>query len=328
MTHPGKITAVILRAQPTRILANASRPVRAVSIRLFRRCQTRCLVWRFRRQASNGHLAIDFRNGIGFGARLIDCLKVLNYCDTRGIEVSFRFSLPNKPEIDFFSPFFSISTVDNQTKCPRFLPTSTIRNVPYLEVDSLELGSKISRQRLCIQPSLESEVNQFWDDHALGSDVLGVHYRGTDKSTEASVVTYDEMIEAVNETLKDRPSTTAVFVTSDEADFVALASQRIHHDVVVSRDDFRRAKDSRETYRDSDQVIAVQRDAVVNMLLLARCGALVKMASFLSAFSVLINPEMSVKIVNRTHSDTSWFPEHQMIERQLDHSKAGPTRLN
>jgi hypothetical protein len=328
MTHSDEITAVISRARPTRILVNASRQVRAVSIRFTRKCKTPYLVWRFRRQASSGHLAIDFRNGIGFGARLIDCLKVLNYCDARGIEVSFRFSMPDKPGIDFFSPFFSISTVDNQTKCPRFLPTSTIRNVPYLEVDTLELGSKLSRQRLCIQPSLESEVNQFWDDHALGSDVLGVHYRGTDKSTEASAVTYDEMFESVNETLKDRPSTTAVFVTSDEADFVALASQRINHNVVVSRDDFRRAKDSRERFRDTDQVIALQRDAVVNMLLLARCGALVKMASFLSAFSVLLNPEMSVNIVNRTHGDKSWFPENQMIERQRDHSKAGPIHSN
>jgi hypothetical protein len=284
-------------------------------------------MWRCRRQASSGHLAIDFCNGIGLGARLIDCLKVLNYCDARGIEVSFRFSMPDKPGVDFFSPFFSISALGNQTKCPRFLSTSTIRNVPYLEVDSLEHGSALIGQRLCIQPSLESEVNQFWDDHALGTDVLGVHYRGTDKWTEASIVTYEEMIRSVNETLKDRPSTTAVFVASDEADFVAMASEKINHDVVVSRSDFRRAKDSRETYRDSDQVIAIQRDAVVNILLLARCSALVKMASFLSAFSVLLNPEMSVKIVNRTHSDTSWFPENQMIERQSDHVKAGPMQL-
>ncbi len=263
-----------------------------------------------------GYVAVDFCNEVGIGARLVWCLNVLAYCEDHHLDADFRFSFPASPGTDFFSPFFSVSPIRRSNARRRFVRAVRLDAVPH-EVVSLERGSELARKYLVPQPEIVAELDQFWSEQRLDGHVLGVHYRGTDKTDEAPRVEYEAVAARVTAYVAAHRDTSAIFVSSDERAFVDFAAANFGDLPIVFRDDFRRADSQRAIYRDLDDVLSIQRDAVVNSLLLARCRGLIKTASFLSAFSALLNPEMDTFIMNTPHDKTLWFPEREMLRRQI-----------
>jgi hypothetical protein len=65
-----------------------------------------------------------------------------------------------------------------------------------------------------VRPSIYSKAHS-WSKQNFGNSVLGVHYRGTDKFTEAPRVSTSEFISAINKILHDRKIDT-IFVATDE----------------------------------------------------------------------------------------------------------------
>ena len=263
----------------------------------------------------NGYVAVDFCNEVGIGARLVWCLNVLAYCDTNNLDADFRFSFPGARDTDFFAPFFRIRSEAHDGGPRRFVRAVTIDAVPH-EIISLSRGSDLAKKYFVIHPAVQAEVDQFWVDHGLDGNVLGVHYRGTDKSDEAPRVEYETMTRYVRAYLDEHPEVSAIFVSSDERRFVEYATVSFNDVPVVAREDFRRAETMQPVHQDLDNIISIQGDAVLSCLLLARCGGLIKTASFLSAFSALLNPEMRTLIVNRPHDKALWFPERDMLALQ------------
>lgn len=301
----------------------AIRPVHRTAASIERGVRLSWLRFNVKRSIARGHLAIDFRNRVGFGARLMWCLQVLAYSDEHQIDVDFRFSTPSAPDVDFFSPFFGVRQLSGPTRSRHFIATDTIRTVPYVPGEnlSLERASELALKYLYPRGDVRREVDDFWQTHGLDGNVLGVHYRGTDKSDEAPRVEYDVVGARVATYLTQNSDTSAIFVSSDEAAFITYAMESFGTLPIVSRDDFRRSESRREVYR--DDVLEIQRDAAINCLLLARCAGLVKTASFLSAISFLFNPDMDVFILNRPHEDSLWFPESEMLRRQDSTSPQG-----
>lgn len=298
-----------------RWVIDETRSLRAHFIRTVRHGAATLRQQGFRYQESQGYLAVHFSNPVGLGARLVWCLQVLKYCDDRGIDAHFKFSMPGEPLVDFFGPNFRIERTA-PTKTPRFfIRTGTIRDLNF-ETPTLEEGQALVRKYLRAQPDLVQEVEDFWQAHQLQGRVLGVHYRGTDKVSEAPRLSYQAMAAGVVESLLKHQDTVAVFVSSDEQPFVDF--MRVHFDStrIVSRDDFRRSSGRTEVHHDLDAVLSIQRDAAINMLLLARCTSLIKTASFLSAFSVLMNPDLEVAMLNRPDDDSLHFPERELLELQ------------
>ena len=270
----------------------------------------------FQAQEAAGYVAVDFCTLNGIGARLAWCLEVLAYCDDHGLAADFRFSWPWLPERDFFEPNFLVPPIAAATGPRSFVRVDNIDDAPHTKVSSLARGSELALKYIQPQPNVAAEVDDFWNQHGLVGRVLGVHYRGTDKIAEAPRVEYETMALNITDYLVAYPDTTAVFVSSDEEEFIRYATARFPDIRIVFRTDSRRSLNGTETYRDADLVLPIQRDAVVNMLLLARCSSLIKTASFLSSFSALLNPEMETFLLNSPYDDTLWFPERQMLERQ------------
>lgn len=264
---------------------------------------------------SNGYVAVDFCNEVGIGARLVWCLNVLAYCDTNKSEADFRFSFPRAQDTDFFAPFFFIRN-PNRSPAPRqFVRAVTIDAVPH-EVIDLSRATDLARKYVAPQLDVSAETDQFWSEHGLDGNVLGVHYRGTDKTDEAPRVDYETVTRYVQSYLYRHRETTAIFVSSDERKFIDFAIATFADLPVVCREDFRRADTLQPVYRNLDDVPSIQRDAVVNCLLLARCSGLIKTASFLSAFAAILNPDMRTFIINRPHEKSLWFPEREMLALQ------------
>ena len=272
---------------------------------------------RFDSTISSGYVAVDFCNEVGIGARLVWCLHVLAYCDSHELAADFRFSFPAARDIDFFAPFFHVDGGARDTEPRGFVRAATIDAVPH-EVLTLARAGDLAGKYLSPQPDVQADIDRFWSDHGLDGKVLGVHFRGTDKTDEAPRVEYETVGRYVRDYLFEHSETSAIFVSSDERRFVEYAAATFGDISVVYREDFRRAETLQPVHTNLDAVLEIQRDAVLNCLLLARCNALIKTASFLSAFSALLNPEMRTFIMNRPNERALWFPEREMLAAQTN----------
>lgn len=80
--------------------------------------------------------------------------------------------------------------------------------------------NRIINEYIIFKPFIWNEVDQFVKDFFEGNFVIGVHYRGTDKKSEAPRVPYEVVAQCVLEqmgTLKN--SNVIIYVATDEVKF-------------------------------------------------------------------------------------------------------------
>jgi hypothetical protein len=127
------------------------------------------------------------------------------------------------------------------------------------------------------------------DAVGMPGDVIGVHYRGTDKNRapwDTNPVDVDDMLRLVADFVRARPAPEAVFVATDEARF--LDRVRAEVDVpVISAGAGAHHYDRRDpgSTREAD-------DAVLDCVLLSRCRSVIHSSSALSAFAKVLNPRL------------------------------------
>lgn len=270
-----------------------------------------------------GVFCVDLRTDNGLGARLQSTLEILAYCDEHGLAPAIRFSsLKDNSGIDYLPPLLSI----RGSAPPQGGAFAVIQTVPELgfPVDydktlTLQRAHELVSKYLVVHPSIADELNGFWSRSFSSDRVLGVHYRGTDKGSEAAPVTFDKVIRNVEDQLSRDPSVTEVLVASDDAKFVSALSTAGLRCPVRSRDDAYRSSDGKPVHHGGAiDRSAVFRDALVNCLLLSRCCFLVKTASFLSDWACVWRPELPILLLNRPYSDKLWFPARVLVERWVD----------
>ncbi len=138
-----------------------------------------------------------------------------------------------------------------------------------------------------------------------------MHFRGTDKSSEAPRARWDDVAVAVRQRLAARPDLEVVFVASDEAEFPNFLARECTSRPVVARDDAFRSTDGQPVHVVSPgrEAFAKGEDALMNCLILSRCESVIRTSSFLSAWASVFNPDLEVVRLNRPYDDTFWFPE-------------------
>ena len=178
----------------------------------------------------------------------------------------------------------------------------------------------IYNEYISIDPTILVSVNNFVIKNFCDKNMLGVHFRGTDKSIEAPRVDWEYLVRTIDNYLKDRPDIEGLFVASDEVGFTEYITERFPELKVISHDDHVR----------SDGEVAIHSlnsggdnylkgvDALVNSLLLSRCSALIRSSSFLSAWASVFNPGIPVILLNKPHKNGLWFPETEIIKLSQD----------
>ena len=158
-----------------------------------------------------------------------------------------------------------------------------------------------------------STVDKFVTSHFRDSRVLAVHYRGTDKTSEARRASYDEVLACINARM-ERESYDLIFLATDEAAFVEYM-QRSPHRVLLQANALR-ATDGKALHLPGDGLgLRKAKEALVDCLLLSRCHGLVKTASILSGWAVVFNPSLKVDFINPPNAKTSHFPEPEILRR-------------
>ena len=150
-----------------------------------------------------------------------------------------------------------------------------------------------------VRPPIGDKADCFVRDNFAAAFVLGVHYRGTDKSEEAPRVPYEELVAAVRDAVRLAPPRPwKLFVATDEQAFLetmrhSYPDRLIYQETARSMSGpgvrglhFQLAGD----YRSGE-------GALLDCLLLSRCDRLIRTDSTLGLCATLFNPEVPVTVI-------------------------------
>jgi hypothetical protein len=180
---------------------------------------------------------------------------------------------------------------------------------------SIEDGARILRRYLTPKPHIIKIVDDFWRGPSAHGPVVGVHYRGTDKSMEAPRVSWRHCLEVLEDYLCDHPNIKAVFVASDEQAFVEFIMWSLRDVPIYASNDHYRSNNGQPVHLISAAGYGYEKgeDALVNALLLSKCTSLIRTTSFLSAWASIFNPDLKVILLNKPYEDKIWFPESEIV---------------
>lgn len=267
----------------------------------------------------------------GFFAQLGSILPILTHCKEQGLTpyillTAKTYTDPQRGR-SFLEYFFEgpALTPYQQTlihslpirRVERFsdLPYWDRRAHPSLH-DSLDFLNLTYRLRT----EFREEARRFARDHFGGKPTLSVHFRGTDKSSEATVISFSDVAACIRACLRLHPNLRTIFIATDSSEFLQFAQRELREYSVVSRnDELRSGNDQPVHYSSEGRPYEKACDALMNALILAEGQVLLKTMSNLSGWSKVFNPAIQVYLINRPDkSGIEWlgFPEKEMVESQ------------
>ncbi len=162
-------------------------------------------------------------------------------------------------------------------------------------------ASALVRKHIRIKPHIQKEVDAFVNKHFKGLYTIGIHYRGTDKSTESPRLEYGHVIEAVQKhTPSDEPY--VIFVASDEEEFVEAMKEEFPDRVVV-KDAFRSSGGGSGIHFSGKRGYLLGKEALLDALLLSRTNLLIRTSSNLSLWSTYFEESLPVVLLNKRYAN-------------------------
>jgi len=276
-------------------------------------------------RAKKGFYAVDIdSDAMGLGARIVNMFEILLYCDTKGYIPAFRFNYLEErgTDTDYFQELFSYKNLSisvlNTLKFTAIRDTSELAWKNYDKKLSLSIAKDLFDKYFSFNPLILNEVDSFSDRWFSNKQVLGIHYRGSDKITEAPGVTLEALRDRVVEMLQNDPSIHLIFVSSDEEKAVHYLKNLDLPVPVIYREDAIRSENGAQIHlQKQNSKSVINRDAMVNCLLLSRCDYLLKTASLLSDCSVIFNPKLKVSVMSAPYEHATWWPTSEINKRTL-----------
>lgn len=147
-----------------------------------------------------------------------------------------------------------------------------------------------------VKAPIQEKVDQFVQDN-FKSTMLAVHYRGTDKHTEAPRVSYARVVRAIQKTIKKLDTEDfQIFVATDEKAFLDHMNI-LFPGIILSYEGITRSKDGQPVHLNASNPYQVGEEAIIDCLLLSRCDAIIRTTSHLSHMATFFNPLMDEIVV-------------------------------
>lgn len=190
----------------------------------------RVLAARRRLAKARGVLSVDFDGeGIGFFAQMNGLLRLGRYAMEHDLVPDIRFLSSNYKDLargaDWLSYYFDrhLSFPELRSRKPIYIRDLSEFPVTYDTDLSLHEANALIFRFYRLRPEIEQAVAEFSSANGVGENTLGIHYRGTDKSSEAPRVSEQRVVENALAYLKANRSVDTVFLASDEAAFIDYA---------------------------------------------------------------------------------------------------------
>lgn len=277
----------------------------------------------FRLRSAGRELRVEFNNpNIGMFAQLNFCLAMARFTERTGQRLYIDLTSDNYRDPDYgnnwFDYFLEVPHDPNRRPAhPHAILSEGAQIPPQNNRLSIEEAHNSFFRAFGIRPDLAASVDGVARQLNIGTHTLGVHFRATDKHTEADLVAASAAIEKIAALVARHDDIASIFVASDDARFPKLVEERFRDLSVVYLDDSCRSRDERPVHLGGLRAgnYEMGRDAMLNALTLARCGLLLRTTSFLSAWASVFNPAAPVFLLNVPHADKLWFPESAIISR-------------
>jgi len=163
------------------------------------------------------------------------------------------------------------------------------------------------------------------------SQAIGVHFRGSDKRIEAPVVAWEAIAKALDERLDAAGQDNGgakeigakkIFVASDETDFIEFIRRRYGADRMCALDCQFVADGLTPAHFQPGSGLAKGREALLTMLILARCSVVIRGASFLSGWAKVLNPGLPIVMLGKPYG-REVFPEVEIMEESAAAHRIG-----
>lgn len=282
---------------------------------------------------NQGVYAVNINARVGFFAQLNWCLYIFAHCERFHLKPVIRLTSPfyvRAQGQDWLGSFFEnlrLTSMDKTVIENGSIKFSHISDIEQLGLPadysldmSLEDANRLFWSSLTLKNEIADYVEEFTDKHFDQRTMLGIHYRGTDKSSEANPVTRDYALATVLNYIEANPQVDALYVASDEASFIDWIKQALNGVEVISHDDTERSRDGKAIHTQpgvGDNYIK-GREALINSLLLSKCSALIRSSSFLSAWSSIFNPGLPIIMLNRPFDSKLWFPDALLTQNSMN----------
>ncbi len=155
---------------------------------------------------------------------------------------------------------------------------------------------ELIQKYIIIKAHIEKKIEKFIQEKFKKNFMIGIHYRGTDKLSEASAVSYAHVHKTIEEI--EKPKKWKLFVATDDARFIEYMHKKFPSKILTI--DALRSKNGQPVhYAERVKNYKKGEDALLDSILLSRCDILVKMASNLSDASMSFNPQLPVMHLNK-----------------------------
>jgi hypothetical protein len=134
---------------------------------------------------------------------------------------------------------------------------------------------------------------------------LGIHYRGTDKSSEADVISSTSFINTINTILKKDESFRSILLLSDEIHFINEFSTVFTDYNIITTESKKSIDNSPIHFQNNTTMDAI--NAIVDSVLLSKCDLVIKTSSCLSDWVKIWNP--NIEVYNLNKFKFNWFPQ-------------------
>lgn len=147
-------------------------------------------------------------------------------------------------------------------------------------------------------PALEDELNSFIMENFTDHYMIGVHYRGTDKRTECGRVSYERMLNVIENQIAKSPRNWKIFIATDEDGFLKTLEEKYQGRICYI--DAQRSMDESTPLHTDPSVnhYLHGKEALLDCILLSRTNLLIRTCSNLSECCKYFSPYQQVIFVN------------------------------
>jgi hypothetical protein len=257
------------------------------------------------------------RPGMGLFAHLSWILLALDWSERHGYTLYFRCTNPQYNPPGRTGDWLE-SVVGQENKLAgRVFTISSFEDFPFahrVQSHDRAHARALFKRRLHVRPEIVKACDSWHSGQFRGQFVIGIHYRGSDKVIEAPHMPHSSVIAVVREAASHASHSVkriAVFVATDDTDFLTLAQESLRGIDVRAVEDVCRADGTVSVHNSARyDGSTLARQAMVDSVLLGKSHLLIKTASLLSGWSAILGDDMPVVMVSKPHKASSYYPDN------------------
>lgn len=203
---------------------------------------------------------------------------------------------------------------DNIQICFKFLYKKLKKKI------NLNNSNRLFFKYFDISKDIKYEINEILKKEFNGFKILGLHYRSTDKMKpnsnhsgykESYYFDDNDTISIIKNEIKIN-NYNKLFIATDDRRIIEKIKQHINIKIFSYIGNFTRLDGiclhNNKLIKSDNDRYQMGKSAIIDSFLLSNCNFVLKYCSMLSAFSLIINPNLKINKLNKPNYN--WFPEN------------------